>query len=84
MVGYELAVQSHQPYLDANPQNDLLWTTLAMIHEHEEHFDSAVEAFRRARLILESKMRIEDMRIVEEGIRRCNETLSNSRRGDAI
>ena len=80
MGGYERAVHSLQPYLEANPRNDTLWTALAMIHEHEERFESAIEAFRRARLILEYAKRVEDVKFVEEGIRRCMEALSSSRR----
>ena len=55
MGGYEAALIFLQPYLDHNPENGALWTTLAEIHEYNDEYGSAIKALERAKLLEESE-----------------------------
>lgn len=51
--GYAQALNFIQPYLDRNPENDVLWVVLSEIHEYRDNYESAIEALRIAKGILE-------------------------------
>jgi serine/threonine protein kinase len=51
--GSEQAMQFIQPYIDHNPNNDVLWVILAEIHEYRDKNNEAISALQKAKEILE-------------------------------
>ncbi len=67
--GYEQALNFLQPYLDHNPENDLLWVVLSEIHEYRDNYDSAIKALQNARRLLErskSEHVLDNLKIVDQ------------------
>lgn len=50
--GYKQALNFLQPYLDHNPENDMLWVVLSEIHEYRDNYDSAIKALQNAKRLL--------------------------------
>jgi serine/threonine protein kinase len=53
--GYEQALSFLQPYLDHNPENDVLWVVLAELHEFRDRYDLAIHSLQRAKRLLERR-----------------------------
>jgi serine/threonine protein kinase len=74
---YQAALKFIDPYIKHNKTNDSLWVVLADVHEFRDNYDAALDALKKAKIILEkhgrgSQYYTSNMKMINDQIVRVN------------